>query len=61
MSKKVRMKPLCYVGMALMALGIFGDDILGINDKYIGYGLTILIIIGLALVFKGREEYVSFD
>ncbi|MFT5701379.1 MAG: hypothetical protein ACI8ZB_004271 [Desulforhopalus sp.] len=61
MSKKVRMMPISYVGMAVLAFGIFGDDILGINDSYTGYGSVILTIIGFALIFKGREEYERFD
>ncbi len=57
--KRVRLKPISYFGMALLAFGAFGEDILGITDKYLGYGFIVLCIIGIVLMIKGKEIYES--
>ncbi len=50
-------KPISYVGMALMLFGIFGDDFLNTNSFSIGVICMLMMIIGFALIIKGRKEH----
>lgn len=50
-------KPISYVGMALMFFGIFGDGFLNTNSFSIGVISMLMLIIGLALMIKGRREH----
>jgi len=61
MKKRIRFRPIAYVGMAFIGFAIFGDDILKIDNALMKVGNAISGLIGIALMIKGKEIYESLD
>ena len=59
--KRVRFKPISYLGLIFIAIAVFGDDVFNIKNPMLEYGLIILGIVGVGLAIKGKEIYESFD
>ncbi len=59
--KRVKFKPIFYLGLSLFTLGIWGDDLFNINNQTISYGLIIVGIIGMAMMIKGKTIYEKMD
>jgi hypothetical protein len=57
--KWVSMKPISYVGLILVLVGIVCPQLFGIEDALIRWIGLLLGIFGLYLMFKGREEHGS--
>jgi hypothetical protein len=59
--KRVRIKPIWYVGLILFSLGIFGWRLFNIQNVFIFCGLVALGVVGLWFMIKGKEKYDSVD
>ncbi len=50
-------KPIGYVGMVLVFIGLFVANFLNTNSGSIKIIGMLMFIIGLSLIFKGRKEH----
>jgi len=50
-------KPISYVGLVLVILGIIGQRLFYANIALIKVGWVVIIIIGIYLITRGRKEH----
>ena len=56
MKRRIKINPTGYVGLFLMVLGTFGDNLFNVNHQFIDYASFALVIIGFTLAYGGIER-----
>lgn len=57
MRQWVSFKPIGYVGMVLVLIGLFGPRAFGIEDSLLRWIGLLVTILGFYFIFKGRQEH----
>jgi uncharacterized membrane protein len=57
MSKWYSFKPIGYFGLVLTLAGLLVPKLCNIDNALFEYAGTVLFIIGIYLMFKGREQH----
>lgn len=57
--KKFKISSSGYIGLGLMVLGTFGDNIIKIDSRIVEFGSFALVIIGFALAYDGVKRVKS--
>ena len=57
MNRWVSFKPIGYVGMVLVLVGLTAPRLFGIEDALLRWIGLFFFIVGFWLIFKGREEH----